>query len=158
MNGAAIRSTARTTKSCTMENRCIPNRRITCFAECPGCTVTFIQLSINDCYNAAVAQPHRWQTRPAFRVSQLTRRISMLTFFKTVPVPARPLVPRLLLRLPTNSTPSSRPDTSRRPGDLPLQASFRSEVVDMPGTPSVHRHRHDYEPGPERCNTSSCPY
>src|SRR5436305_1339715 len=103
---------------------------------------------------AELAQPHS-QANPA-SILPLTSRVSMLTFFKTVPVPDRPLVPKLLLRPPTNSTPSLRPDIPRRLGDLPSQASFRLEVVDTPGIPSVHRHRPDYEPGPERRNTSSC--
>src|SRR5678815_33313 len=38
-------------------------------------------------------------------------------------VPVLPWVPTLLRPLPMNSTPSSCPDTFRRPGDFPWQAS-----------------------------------
>jgi hypothetical protein len=58
---------------------------------------------------------------------------------------ARPSVPTLLRHLPTNSTPSSRPDTSRRPGDLPWRASCRRGAVDRPGTLWVHRRMPDCE-------------
>src|SRR5437773_5861814 len=44
MKGAQIRRTASAIRSCTMEKRSIPNRRIICFDECLGSVVSFIQL------------------------------------------------------------------------------------------------------------------
>ena len=52
--------------------------------------------------------------------------------FKMVPV--HPWAPTLLRHLPTHSTPSLRPDTSRRPGDLPWRAFCRRGAVGRPGT------------------------
>src|SRR5206468_10307304 len=73
-------------------------------------------------------------------------------------VPALPSVPTLLRHLPTDSTPSSRPDTSRRLGDLPWLASCRPGAVDRHGTLWVHRCTPGCESHPGTRNTFSCPF
>src|SRR4029077_13849166 len=73
-------------------------------------------------------------------------------------VPVLPWVPTLLRHLPTDSTPSSRPDTSPRPGDPPWRASCRRGAVGRPCTLWVHRRMPDCEPGQERRNSFSCPF
>src|SRR5215467_9302823 len=79
-----------------------------------------------------------------------------LRMAKSLRAPDRPWVPILLHPLPTNSTPSSRPDTSRRPGDLPWRVSCRRASVDTPGTLWVHRRMPDCERSPGKHNTFSC--
>src|SRR5215469_10851567 len=46
---------ARTTRSCTLEKRSTPSRRITCFGECRECAVSFIQVSTSVCYTSQVS-------------------------------------------------------------------------------------------------------
>src|SRR4029077_4607158 len=75
---------------------------------------------------------------------------------KTVPV--LPWVPTLLRHLPTDSTPSWRPDTSPRPRDLPWRVFCRRGAVGRPCTLLVPRRMPDCEPGPGRRNSFSCPF
>src|ERR1700752_4423145 len=114
---------------------------------------SFIQFSASVYYKLE-APCHNGRIAPAaFHVSLLhavSRAVTCVGFSRTAP--ARPWVPTLLRHLPTNSTPSLRPDTSRRPGDLLSRASCRREAADRPGTLLVLRRMPGCEPGPEKRN------
>src|SRR4029453_5793044 len=105
-------------------------------------------------YYKLEAPCHNGSDAPAdFRVSLLPDLSDAVTCVGcSITVPARPWVPKLLRHLPTHSTPSSRPDTSRRPGDLPWRASCRRGAVDRPGILWVHRRKPDCGRGPGRRN------
>ena len=119
-----------------MENRCIPSRRITCFAECLGFAVTFIQLSINDCYNAAVAQPqsavgHFW---PRYSISLAAIAVLATLFSMRLVVPAGM---RFVFRRPRRQTaPPPAPGSVAKepPASSPLAPSWPSPRQNKPGT------------------------
>src|SRR6185369_745969 len=115
---------------------------------------SFIQFSASVCYTLEVPRQSGRNAPAEFRVSLLhavSRAVTCVDFSRTVP--ARPWVPTRLRHLPTRSTPSLRPDTSRRPGDLPWRASCPRGAVDRPDTLLVHRRMPDCEPGQGKRNT-----
>src|SRR5882757_396303 len=155
--GAQMKKRPSAIKSCTVEKRRNLKGANIGFVECLGWVASFIQFSASVYYKLE-APCHNGRDAPAdFRVSPLSDLSDAVTCVGcSITVPARPWVPKLLRHLPTHSTPSSSPDTSRRPGDLLWRASCRRGAVDRPGTLWVHRRMPGCGPGQERRNTFSC--